>query len=289
MRLLELIQLTGLMERTEGSADVSIGLIDGPVITQHPELAGDHVRAITGTTDVTCAQPDSFACRHGTFVAGILSAVRSSQAPAICPGCTLLIRPVFTEAVARNGGMPAATPAQLAAAISDCTAAGARVINLSLGLTRPSTEGHRELEDALNGAARRGVIVVAAAGNQGTLGTSVLTRHQWVIPVAACDGRGMPMDLSNLGTSIGRRGLRAPGQNVTSLGSTGEPLTSGGTSAAAAFVTGAVALLWSEFPTKTATQIKMSITGSAGVRPRSVAPPLLDAAAAHRLLAGSTP
>jgi subtilisin family serine protease len=288
MRLLQLVQLTALMERTEGSADVSIGLVDGPVATQHPELAGDHVRAITGTVNASCAQLESLACRHGTFVAGILSAARSSPAPAICPGCTLLIRPVFAESPARNDGMPVATPGQVAAAISDCIAAGARVINLSLGLTQPSTQGDQALEEVLNSAARRGVIVVAAAGNQGTLGTSALTRHKWVIPVAACDGRGMPMDSSNLGNSIGRRGLRAPGHGVTSLGTAGETFTSGGTSAAVAFVTGAVALLWSEFPAAAATQIKLSVTRSASSRRASVVPPLLDAATAHRILAAST-
>src|ERR1700730_4720776 len=101
MHVLELVQLTALMERTEGTAEVSIGLVDGPVATQHPELAGDHVRAITGAMNATCAQLDSLACRHGTFVAGILSAVRSSRAPPICPGCTLLIRPVFSDAALR--------------------------------------------------------------------------------------------------------------------------------------------------------------------------------------------
>ena len=49
--------------------------------------------------------------------------------------------------------------------------------------------------------------MVAAAGNQGTLGSSAITRHPWVIPVVACDLRGRPMNESNLGSSIGRRGL----------------------------------------------------------------------------------
>ena len=39
----------------------------------------------------------------------------------------------------------------------------------------------------MNHAAHRGVITVAAAGNQGTVGSSAITRHPWVIPVAACD------------------------------------------------------------------------------------------------------
>ena len=144
--------------------------------------------------------------------------------------------------------MPSATPQELAAAIIECIDAGARVINLSLALAQPSTKGEQSLEEALNQAVRRGVIVVAAAGNQGTLGSSAITRHPWVIPVVACDVRGRPMNESNLGSSIGRRGLSAPGDGITSLGAEGQPLTLGGTSVAVPFVTGAIALLWSEFP-----------------------------------------
>ena len=77
--------------------------------------------------------------------------------------------------------------AGLAAAIIECIDAGARVINLSLALAQPSTNGEQSLEEALNQAVKRGVIVVAAAGNQGTLGSSAITRHPWVIPVVACD------------------------------------------------------------------------------------------------------
>jgi subtilisin family serine protease len=131
---------------------------------------------------------------------------------------------------------------------------------------------------------RRGVIVVAAAGNQGTLGSSAITRHPWVIPVVACDLRGRPMNESNLGSSIGRRGLTAPGDAITSLSAEGQPLTLGGTSVAVPFVTGTVALLWSEFPAATAAQIKLAISQASAPRRASVVPPLLDAAAAYQIL-----
>src|SRR5205085_7707200 len=106
---------------------------------------------------------------------------------------------------------------------------------------------------------RRGVIVVAAAGNQGTLGSSLITRHQWVIPVVACDDLGRPISQSNMGSSIGRRGLSAPGRAVISLGTNGKPLTLGGTSIATPFVTGAIALLWSEFPAASASPVKLAV------------------------------
>lgn len=280
---LNLVKLTALMERFSGSPEVKIGLIDGPVATQHPDL-GEFLREIPGNNGATCTQANSIACTHGTFVAGILSAKRNSPAPAICPNCTLLVRPIFTEVTSGREHMPSATPKELAAAIIECIDAGARVINLSLALAQPSTKGEQSLEEALNQAVRRGVIVAAAAGNQGTLGSSAITRHPWVIPVVSCDLRGRPMNESNLGSSIGRRGLSAPGDAITSLGAEGQSLTFGGTSVAVPFVTGAIALLWSEFPSATAAQIKLAVTQASTPRRASVVPPLLDAAAAYQIL-----
>lgn len=286
MTPLDLVGLTPLINRTSGRPDLIIGLIDGPVAMNHPELAGQHIREIPGNGSGTCTQADSMACLHGTFVAGILSAKRGSSAPAICPDCTLLIRPVFTEATAGNMQMPSATPQALAAAIIECVEAGARCINLSLALAQPSSKGERELEQVLDLATKRGVIIVAAAGNQGTLGSTAITRHSWVIPVIACDLRGRPMNESNLGSSIGSRGLSAPGGAVTSLGTVGKPLTlGGGTSVATPFVTGAIALLWSAFPTATAAQVKFAITQAYAPRRTTVVPPLLNAWAAYQFMA----
>lgn len=279
----ELIKLTALMQRTSGSPQVKIGLIDGPVVTQHADLAGEHLHEIPGHNGASCTRANSGACVHGTFVAGILSARRNSFAPAICPDCTLLIRPIFGETIAGREHIPSATPQELAAAVLECINAGARVINLSLALAQPSTKGEQALEDAFNQALRRGVLIVAAAGNQGTLGSSAITRHPWIIPVVACDLRGRPINESNLGGTIGTRGLSAPGESITSLDAAGQALTLGGTSMAVPFVTGAIGLLWSEFPAATAAQIKLALT-QAVPRRASVVPPLLNAESAYQLL-----
>lgn len=273
------------MQLSEGRAETTIGLIDGPVVTDHPALTGASIREIAGRPGGACARVNSTACVHGTFVAGILCARRGSTAPAICPGCTLLVRPIFSETVSANGQMPSASPAELATAIVDCVDAGAHVINLSAALAQPSSRGERSLEGALDYAARRGVIVVAAAGNQGTVGSSAITRHPWVVPVIACDLRGGPVGFSNLGSSIGRRGLAAPGEGVTGIGPDGEQHTFGGTSTAAPFVTGAVALLRSEFPGATASELKVAVTRPHASRRTTVVPPLLDAWATYQAMA----
>ena len=284
MNALDLVRLSPLMERTTGRPDVKIGLIDGPVVMNHPGLSSEHVAEIPGSVSGACARANSTACLHGTFVAGILCAKRNSSAPAICPGCTLLVRPIFAEAAGANGAMPSATPAELAQAILDCISAGARVLNVSAALVQPSLKSERQLQDALDQSAKRGVIVIVAAGNQGTLGSTTITRHPWVIPVVAFNLQGKPMDLSNLGNSISRHGLGAPGDEITSLGADGKTLTLAGTSAAAPFVTGTIALLLSEFPAAAAAHVKFAVTQAYTPRRTTVVPPLLDAWAAYQAM-----
>lgn len=284
---LEIVHLTPLMRRTSGRSEISIALIDGPVLMTHPDLAEENIREVAGRRGGGCARAGSTACMHGTLVAGILSARRGSVAPAICPDCRLLLRPIFPELTETNGALPSATPEELADAIIDSVDAGARVLNLSAVLAEPSSNGERDLVQALDYAASRGTISVAAAGNQGILGSSVVTRHSSVIPVAACDLRGVPLNGSNLGNSIGQRGLMAPGGGVTSLGTDGRPQTFSGTSAAAPFVTGAIALLWSEFPEANAGEIRSAITQGMTGRRRAIAPPLLDAWAAYQRMNSS--
>src|ERR1019366_6604202 len=97
--------------------------------------------------------------------------------------------------------MPSVTPEKPVDANIDGIDPGAHVINLSSALVQPSLKGESMLEDSLN----RGVVTVAAAGDQGTGGSSAIARHPWVIPVAACDAQGKPLRETNLGHSIGRR------------------------------------------------------------------------------------
>jgi len=196
------------------------------------------------------------------------------------------VRPIFDETADGNGSMPSATAAELASAIFETVDAGAKVLNLSAALVQSGSAGERDLKAALDYAAKRGSITIAAAGNQGSVGSSAITGHPWVIPVGACDKQGNPMSQSNLGRSIALRGLSAPGDAINSLGTDGKAQSLGGTSVAAPFVTGAIALLWSEFPAARAASIKYAVTStsrSAGRR-NTVVPPLVNAWAAYQFL-----
>jgi hypothetical protein len=281
---LDLVKLSQLMDRTGGSRDLRVAVIDGPVALDHPAFAGQRVFEVDSGSKAACQSQTNIACFHGTAVVGVMAAKRGFGTPAICPDCTFLLRPIFVEESDDGDVMPAASPDDLAAAITASVSAGANVINLSASLGRQSSRGDRQIESALDHAAQRAILVVAAAGNHGTVGSSAITRHPWVIPVVGCDLYGRPMADSNLGSSIGRRGLTAPGEGVGTIGSDGKPGTFHGSSAGAPFVTGTIALLWSEFPDATAGRIKSAVT-SAGARGRiTIAPPLLDAWGAYRSL-----
>jgi subtilisin family serine protease len=284
-RALALIRLRNLMQRTHGRRELVVGLVDGPVALSHPALGPAEVRVLgpspsTGATTQSTGDP---ALQHGTFVAGMLWARREASAPAICPGCSFLVRPIFDGTVDLALGTPAAPPHVLADAVVDCVDSGAHVVNISAGFAMPTPNADSDLDEALSYAARHGVLIVAAAGNQGSVATSAITRHPGVIPVSACDLTGRPMSVTNLSAAVGRRGLAAPGARIPGLGADGDPVSWSGTSVATPFVTGAIALLWSEFPTASSGEVKAAITGSP-LRRTTIVPPLLDAEKAYRQL-----
>jgi hypothetical protein len=125
---LDVVSLSRLMERTAGIPAVVVGLIDGPVAANHADLATEGIRWLPSPVAGPSERAPG-AARHGTYVAGILSAPRESAAPAICPRCTLLVRPIFLEPAPGNVDTPSASPGELADAIVDCRDAGARILN----------------------------------------------------------------------------------------------------------------------------------------------------------------
>ncbi|TKK89125.1 hypothetical protein FDA94_11500 [Herbidospora galbida] len=278
MNPLELIGLPRLMARTGGEGATRIGLIDGPVLATHPGLAGANLEL-----PARLSTARDIASHHATAVAGVLVGRRDSGAPGVCPGATLVSHPIFAPAPSHSGGTTTARQDVLAAAIVEMADAGTRILNLSLTLSPRSHDAHRILQRALDHAAARGLIVVAAAGDHGTIGGSVITRHQSVIPVVAYGLHGHPAANANTGPTIGRRGVGATGAGMVSLGADGGLRPFGGSSAAAALVTGVIALLWSEFPDATHADLVHAVTGSTSRR-SSVVPPLVNAWTAYQTL-----
>ena len=53
---LGIVKLPALMERSIGKPEVRIGLIDGPVAIEHPDLASESLREVSGRNGATCTQ-----------------------------------------------------------------------------------------------------------------------------------------------------------------------------------------------------------------------------------------
>src|SRR5512143_3658386 len=112
------VGLIPLMEMTAGAREMRIALVDGPVAPDHPDLATENIRSLLAAAGGTTSR-EGAAVVHGTYVAGILAARRGSAAPAICPGCTFLVRPIFLETAPDNAEMPSATPDEVADAVAE--------------------------------------------------------------------------------------------------------------------------------------------------------------------------
>ncbi|RFS26218.1 peptidase S8 [Chitinophaga silvatica] len=278
-----MVQLNDLMYLTSGQPNIHVGIIDGPVDTTHEDLPTSQFKA-TGDAAVQCHSKTSYACTHGTFVAGILAARRTAQSPGISPACTFIARPVFCEAADFNQ-CPAVTTDHLADALRSVMNSGARVINLSLGLAdvRMKRSNQQNLQYIFEEAFRRGIIIVGASGNHGRIGHNPLFDHPWVIPVVACKQDGNPVEHSNIGRSIGMHGLMAPGWSLPHIKSGGGHIALQGTSVAAPFVTGSISLLWSLYPQATAGDIHAAFTRSQ-VGKRGIIPPLLNVAQSRSYL-----
>lgn len=266
---------------TTGSKDVVVAVIDSGW-TQHPDLPQHHVNGYDFVSNPLRANdgdgPDADArdpgdwvsrddqsrgfsnCRvensswHGTHVAGIVGAAQNNRVgvSGVAPGVTV----VSVRALGKCGG----TVSDIARAIRWSAGENlsgfprnpnpANVINLSLG-------GAGQCSSVLGGAVeyaiRRGVTVVASAGNEGRpVSSSTPANCPGVISVVATNPDGLRTRWSNYGTSDRAVSIAAPGESVLSTYNAGRqrPTTANyqrtsGTSMAAPMVAGAVALLYS--------------------------------------------
>jgi cyanobactin maturation PatA/PatG family protease len=122
---------------------------------------------------------------------------------------------------------------------------GARIINVSGGQHAPTGAAHPILADAVGQCARRGILIMAAAGNDGCECLHVPAALPGVLAVGAMDAQGRPLEASNWGDAYRTEGLLAPGAGLLGARAGGGTTRVNGTSFATAVATGAAGLLWS--------------------------------------------
>ncbi|BBL79616.1 hypothetical protein RxyAA322_14700 [Rubrobacter xylanophilus] len=213
-------------------AGARIAVLDSGVASRHPDLK-KKIAGRYNTDTRTRAADDQYG--HGTHVAGIAAASTDNRVgvAGTCPRCRIL--------AVKLDGDGFITTADLVRGINWAIGRRAAVINLSLGgggFSRPEA-------DAVAKAWRRGIVVVAAAGNERTSKRTYPAAYRQVIAVAATTRSDTRARYSNYGNWVD---VAAPGGTPGTGGiySTLPPRRYGylsGTSMAAPFVSGIAGLL----------------------------------------------
>jgi subtilisin family serine protease len=216
---------------------ILIAVIDSGVDASHPDLAGAIVANFDATTDETSPHP------HGTGMAGAIAARRTilSSAPRVG---LLTVRAVSTKTTD-----PEATTFNILKGLDWAAEQRARIVNMSFaGPADP------RIRDALNKASRKGIVLVAAAGNAGPRSPPLYpAADPGVIAVTATDMEDALFPGANRGNYIA---VAAPGVDVLVPAPQGTYQFTTGTSVAAAEVSGIVALLLERNPSLTPNDVR---------------------------------
>jgi len=207
-------------------ANVTVAVIDTLIDATHPDLAGSIA------TQYDAVAPADHPDEHGTGMTGAIAAHR--RLLGVAPGARILAVHAFSPP-------KSATTQSIVVGIDWAVANGAKIINMSFaGPYDPM------LQLALKKARDKGVVLIAAAGNNGPQSPPQYpAADENVIAVTAVDDRDNLMPQANRGAHVA---LAAPGVNVLEAVPRGTYNYTTGTSVAAAHVSGVAALILERSP-----------------------------------------
>nr|WP_244627586.1 S8 family serine peptidase [Microvirga tunisiensis] len=211
-----------------------IGVIDTGINVEHDALKDQAIEIVAQQTRRAIASlPD-----HGTAVAALLVGQPGSQTPGLLPDARL----IAVDAFYRDGGTADRTDVtSLVEAIEVLAERGVRVINMSL-----SGPANEVLQKAIAAAQAKGIVIVAAAGNNGVgAEPSYPAAYPGVVAVTAVDHE---LNVYRRATQGPYVDLSAPGVNVWTASAQGSGRLRTGTSYAVPFVSAAAGMLLASNP-----------------------------------------
>ncbi|MFD8640557.1 type VII secretion-associated serine protease mycosin [Streptomyces zaomyceticus] len=268
---LEAMHTTEAWRTTKGEG-VTVAVLDTGVDAEHPDLEGS---VLTGRDLIGfgASRGDRAWARHGTAMAGIIAG--HGHGPdggdgvlGIAPGARILPVRVILEGADKSRDKARKTRGTaLAEGIRWAADHGADVINMSLGDDSKSAHPDAGEDAAVQYALSKGVSVVASAGNGGEKGDHISypAAYPGVIAVTAVDRYGTHASFS---TRRWYATVSAPGVDIAIADPDRRYYEGWGTSAAAAFASGAVALVRSAHPDLTPAQVKRLLIDTARNRPK---------------------
>lgn len=253
--------------QTTKGAGVTVAVLDTGVEADHPDLVGN---VLPGKDLVRFgAEPGDRAwARHGTAMAGIIAGHGHGPGNAdgvmgIAPEAKILpVRVILEDGDPSRAKARSTRGNALAEGIRWAADHGADVINLSLGDDSASAHPEPSEDQAIQYALKKGVVVVASAGNGGEKGDRISypAAYPGVIAATAVDRAGTRASFS---TRRWYATVSAPGVDVVIADPDHKYYEGWGTSAAAAFVSGAAALVKAAHPGLTPAQIKKLLEDTA--------------------------
>lgn len=243
--------------------DVVVAVLDSGIDNGHIDLLGGKVLAFRDVVGGRTVPYDDNG--HGTFVAGVISGAGRAQAEmkGVAPGASLVVVKVVNAA---GAGTMSQVISGIDWVIRHKDVYNIRVLNLSLSTAIPS-DGTDALSQAVDRAVRSGITAVVAAGNNGpfthSIGAPGAARRAITVGAMAEPGAGgwYLAEFSARGPTlagVNKPDVVAPGVMVwaPAAGERRGYTMMDGTSVAAAFVSGAIALLLSADPSLSDGDIK---------------------------------
>lgn len=243
---------------TASTGPVKVAVLDTGIDQDHPDISSKIIlqKDFSGSGSVN----DLYG--HGTHVSGIIAA-KTNNATGVagaCPDCTIL-----NGKVLNNNGSGANS--WIANGIIWAADNGAKVINMSLGGPTKSIT----LENAVNYAWNKQVVITGAAGNSGNQSKTYPGAYTNVISVAATDNRDNKASFSEYGSWVN---VAAPGVNIfstfpnhqfylqTEYGRSQNYDFGSGTSMATPMTSAVAALIWStgNYSTASAVRNRLELT-----------------------------
>ncbi|ATY94828.1 type VII secretion-associated serine protease mycosin [Streptomyces cavourensis] len=253
--------------QTTKGAGITVAVLDTGVDGSHPDLQGQ-VLPGKDLVGFGATRGDSSWALHGTAMAGIIAGRgngpgRADGVLGIAPEVRILpVRVILESKDPARAKARKTRGTALAEGIRWAADNGADVINLSLGDDSESAHPDPGEDSAIQYALSKGISVVASAGNGGEKGDRISypAAYPGVIAVTAVDEYGTHASFS---TRRWYATVSAPGVDIVVANPDGHYYIEWGTSAAAAFVSGAVALVRAAHPGLDPAQIKKLLADTA--------------------------
>lgn len=224
----------------KGNTSIKIAVLDSGVDLNHPDLKSNLLPGVNLVTRGALPKDDF---GHGTKVTGILAAKGNNRLGV--SGVMWNAKVIPIKVLDRRGNT---SVNRLVEGIRIATSMGAKVILMSVSHLYHSPE----LEKAVKEAEQKGVVLVAAAGNNASRVTYPAA-YPTVIAVGAVYEKNTPMYQSNNGSELN---IMAPGWNLYTTAIGGKYTTFSGTSAAAPQVAAAAALVLGKYPNMTPREVR---------------------------------